>query len=193
MTLPPTTMKNDEQALVDHYVDLAATSTVPIMVQVSPQISAYNANTLSVEALAQIADRAPNVRYFKIEGSGSPQRIEALKALIGDKAALFGGVGGIAMRDELQAGASGLLPGCGFNEYFVRVWAAFEAGQDTGPILQEAQPLVDAVSGRGHEFSLHARKFLLQRAGIISNAYVRRPTVPIDQAALDSLAHLSCK
>jgi 2-keto-3-deoxy-L-arabinonate dehydratase len=190
MTLPPATIKNDEQAVVDHYVDLANASSVPIMVQQSPQIPAYSASNLSVDALAQIADRAPNARYFKIEGPGSADKIAALKARIVDKAALFGGVGGIALRDELQAGASGLLPGCGFNEYFVRVWNAWESKQDTESILQEAQPLVDAVSGRGHEFSLHARKYLLQRAGIINNAYVRHPTVAIDQEALEDLGRL---
>lgn len=192
MTLPPCTMKMDEQMLVDHYVVLGNESSAPIMVQQSPQIQAYAGCQLSVEALAEIANRTLNVRYFKIEGPGSAERIGALRARVGEGIALFGGIGGIALEAELAAGAAGLLPGVGFNEYFVSVWHAWESG-DRGravTILQEAQPLVEAVSGRGHEFSLHARKYLLQRAGIIKYATVRRPTVGVSEADLAAIGRL---
>jgi 4-hydroxy-tetrahydrodipicolinate synthase len=192
MTLPPSTMKNDEQALVNHYVELAAASSIPIMVQQSPQIQAYSACQLSVERLAEISERAPNVRYFKIEGSGSAGRIAAIRERIGESAALFGGVGGIALREELAAGAAGLLPGVGFNEYFVAVWRAWEAGdrREATAILEKAQPLVEAVSGMGHEFSLHTRKYLLQRAGIIQHATARRPTVEVKLEKLEAIVDL---
>lgn len=193
MTLPPNTMKHHEQALVDFYIELGNTSTAPIMVQQSPQIPAYAHCQISTEGLAEIAHRAPNVQYFKIEGPGSAERIRALKPLVGEHVALFGGVGGIALKDELAAGAAGLLPGCGFNEYFGRVWQAWEAGRhsEAEAILQEAQPLVDAVSSKGHEFSLHARKFLFHRKGLIDTPYVRRPTVAADRHELEKIGELA--
>jgi len=192
MTLPPCTMKLDEQMLVEHYVALGNESSVPIMVQQSPQIQAYVGCQLSVESLAEIASRAPNVRYFKIEGPGSASRIGALRPQVSENVALFGGVGGIALQDELAAGAAGLLPGVGFNEYFVSVWHAWEAGDRARAdlILREAQPLVEAVSGRGHEFSLHVRKYLLQRAGIIKHVVVRRPTVEVNEDDLQAIGAL---
>jgi dihydrodipicolinate synthase/N-acetylneuraminate lyase len=193
MVLPPNTMKHDESVLIQHYVDLAEASPIPIMIQQSPQIMAYAGCNLSSEALIQIVERAPNVHYLKIEGPGSAERIAALHQHVGNRVHLFGGIGGLGMREEFQAGASGLLPGCGFNEIFIEVWQAWEAGNaaDVDHILQEAQPLVQAVSGRGHEFSLHARKHLLKRAGVIPNAYVRRPTVSVtadDMTTLEQLA-----
>lgn len=186
MTLPPATMKLDVMALVDHYINFAAACDFPVMVQQSPQIQAYSHTELSVDMLAEIAHRAPNVRYFKIEGPGSAERMAALCKLVGDEVGLFGGVGGIALKDELRAGAAGLLPGVGFNEHFVEVWKAWEAKDviEVDVILPGLQPLVDAVSGHGHEFSLHARKRLLGRAGLIDTTYVRRPTVHPDAAAL---------
>lgn len=193
MTLPPCTMKSDEQMLIEHYVHLGNESSVPIMVQQSPQIQAYSECQLSIESLVEIAHRSPNVRYFKIEGAGSAARISALRARVSENVALFGGVGGIALQDELTAGAAGLLPGVGFNEYFVSVWHAWESGDRVraNSILREAQPLVEAVSGRGHEFSLHARKYLLQRAGIIQHAAVRRPTVGVSEDDLATIGTLA--
>lgn len=192
MVLPPNTMKLDESALIAHYIRFADSVEIPIMVQQSPHIMAYAGCELSVEGMAEIARHAPNVIYFKIEGSGSAAKIRALYERVGDRARLFGGIGGLGMREEFEAGASGLLPGVGFNEIFMRVWAAWAAGDkaEVDRILSEAQPLVQAVSGRGHEFSLHARKYLMQRAGIIRERTVRFPTVEVAEADLQAIAAL---
>jgi len=193
MTLPPNTMNNDVMRLMEHYITLSNASDVPIMVQQSPQIPAYVHCQLSTEHLAQIAKHAPGIRYFKIEGPGSARRINALRARVSEDVRLFGGVGGLNLREELEMGAAGLLPGVGFNEFFVDAWTAWTADDKirVDEILLRLQPLVDAVSGFGHEFSLHARKHLLKRAGIIAHDTVRRPTVRPEFAALENIAHLA--
>jgi 4-hydroxy-tetrahydrodipicolinate synthase len=189
MTLPPNTMQNDDASLIAHYIDLGNASDVPIMVQQSPHIQGYAHCQLSTESLAQIAKHAPNVNYFKIEGPGSARRIRELRERVREDVGTFGGVGGVHLREELEAGAGGLLPGVGFNEFFMRAWTAWEAGDkdEVDTILREAQPLVEAVSAYGHEFSLHARKYLLKRAGIIAHDTIRRPTVRPEFAALERI------
>ncbi len=181
MVLPPSTMDNGPKALVKHYLDLAKASDVPIMVQQSPHIPAYKHCLLSAEYLAELSQH-PNITYFKIEGTGAPERMAALKPLIDtDKIGLFGGVGGITFIDELEAGAAGVIPGVGFNEVFLQSWAAWQVGDkaEVKRILEYYQPLVQVVSGKGHEFSLHARKHLMKRAGYIYSSYVRSPTVEL--------------
>jgi 4-hydroxy-tetrahydrodipicolinate synthase len=192
MTLPPATMKLDEHAIVDFYVEFGNASPVPVMVQQSPHIQGYSGCLLKPESLARIAQRCPNVQYFKIEGPGSARRISALRSRVREDVGLFGGVGGIALRDELREGAAGLLPGVGFNEFFIDVWRAWKENDllAVETILGQAQEVVEAVSGNGHEYSLHARKFLLQRVGIIDHIYVRRPTIRPEPAALDALGWL---
>jgi 4-hydroxy-tetrahydrodipicolinate synthase len=180
MVLPPATMNNGPQALVDHYVNLAESVDTAIMVQQSPHIPQYAHCGLSADYLAEMANRSSNIRYFKIEGPGAPERMAALRPLIDtDKVGLFGGVGGITFTDELKAGAKGVIPGVGFNEVFTGSWTAFNEDrlEDVAQILKTHQPLVDAVSRKGHEYSLHARKALLKRAGYIRSSYVRGPTV----------------
>jgi 4-hydroxy-tetrahydrodipicolinate synthase len=178
MVLPPSVMDNGAEALVQHYRDLADASEIPVMVQQSPHIPAYKHCLLSAEQLAHLATH-DLIRYFKIEGPGAPERMAALRPLVSEKIGLFGGVGGITFVDELNAGAAGVIPGVGFNEIFVQSWAAWQKGDvaEVKRVLEHHQPLVQAVSGPGHEFSLHARKRLMHRAGIIQNPYVRRPTV----------------
>ncbi len=192
MVLPPNTMNNDDMSLMEHYIALGNSSDVPIMVQQSPQIQAYAHCQLSTEHLAQIAKHAPSIRYFKIEGPGSARRINALRGRVNEDVRLFGGIGGIALREELEVGAAGLLPGVGFNEFFVDIWAGWTADNKVhvDEVLLRAQPLVDAVSGFGHEFSLHARKYLLKRAGIIAHDTVRRPTVRPEFVALENIGRL---
>ncbi|MGQ9909367.1 MAG: dihydrodipicolinate synthase family protein [Candidatus Flexifilum sp.] len=190
MTLPPATMHYPVDAVIDHYVRLAEDAPAPIMIQMSPHLPGYAHTGLDADALATIAERAPNVRYFKIEGAESARRIGALRQRVGDRCGIFGGVGGIALVDELAAGADGVLPGVGFNPVFHRAWAAWEAGRHAAAleILRAAGPLIDAVSGRGHEFSLHARKHLLRERGIISAATVRCPTVSVTAADREAVS-----
>ncbi|MCY3947454.1 MAG: dihydrodipicolinate synthase family protein [Anaerolineaceae bacterium] len=190
MTLPPATMQVSPAALVDHYVDLGHAADAPLMVQQSPHIQGYAGTGLETSALAEISGRAANVRYFKIEGPGAADRIADLRAQIdGDMVRMFGGGGGITLPDELRAGSSGLIPGVGFNEYFCRAWPLWRSDRqdDALAVLNEIQPLVAAVSGPGHEFSLHARKHLMQRAGYIQHAVVRRPSVEVNRQQIVDL------
>jgi 4-hydroxy-tetrahydrodipicolinate synthase len=189
MTLPPCTMSYAPHELVSFYVRLADGAPAPLMVQQSPHLPAYQHTLLSAEHLAQIARDSDRICAFKIEGAASAARIAALRPLIPPHITLFGGVGGIALQDELRAGASGLLPGVGFNDVFYAAWHAWQSGDASAAhaALTQAQPLVDAVSGHGHEFSLHARKHLLHRAGLIATPAVRAPAAPLDATRLDAV------
>jgi dihydrodipicolinate synthase/N-acetylneuraminate lyase len=187
MTLPPSTFGLGGQTLVEFYVEFGLRSPAPVMVQQATHIHAYAASHLDANDLASIADGAPAITAFKIEGPGAPARIAELASrLAGRDISLFGGGGGITFLDELRAGACGLIPGVGFNERFVAAWDAWAAGdgERAASLVTELQPLITAVSGPGHEFSIHARKQLLLRAGLVPSAYVRRPTVVVDDAAL---------
>ena len=186
MVLPPATMDNGSASFVDHYVDLGQATDVPIIVQQAPHIPGYRHTELAVEALAEIAQRAPGVRYYKIEGPGSADKMKDLAPLLPPGTGMFGGGGGITALGELQNGAAGLIPGVGFNEIFIAAWDKWrgdEADAAAG-IIQKGDALVKAVSGSGHETSLHLRKHLMKRAGYIDSAALRRPTAAFDENIL---------
>lgn len=190
MTLPPSTFGAGGEALIEFYVELGQRSPVPVMVQQATHIHAFSASQLDAADLAAIVAAAPAVTSVKIEGNGAPARIAALAPFVsGREVSLFGGGGGITFLDELRAGAAGLIPGVGFNERFVAAWTAWTAGdtERAEALVSELQPLVSAVSGPGHEFSIHARKGLLVRAGLIPTAVVRRPTVAVDPGSMTAV------
>ena len=189
MVLPPATFTYGSRALIEHYVELAEHSSAPVMVQHSPHVPMYAHAELEVEHLAEIAGRARNVRYFKIEGPGAPRRMAALKPMLPDGVGLFGGVGGISFLDELEVGVAGVIPGVGFNEVFQAAWRAWQSGDraQVRTILETHQPLVSAVSGPGHEFSVHARKRIALRAGLIQSAHVRNPSVAVAEADIQAV------
>ncbi len=84
------------------------------------------------------------------------------------------------VRFELDGSAAGLIPGVGFNEIFLAAWGKWRAGDRAGAtdIIAGGQALAQAVSGSGHEMSLHLRKQLMLRHGAIDCAHVRQPSVP---------------
>ena len=186
MGLPPNTMSYGPAALKEHYISLADSSDIPIMLQQAPQIPAFRHCTLRAEELAEIAINASNLRYFKIEGPGSARVIGELKKLLQREGAtanhygFFGGGGGITVMDEWHAGANGLIPGVGFNDGFLKAWDDWQSGSIESAVaeLQRLQPLVSAVSGAGHEHSVLLRKQLMRDAGYIQNAALRPPIAP---------------
>lgn len=192
MTLPPATMDNGVQSYVEHYVALGKASEIPIIVQQSPHIPQYRHCELPASAMAEITERAPTVCYFKIEGPGSADKMADLKPLLPDTVKMFGGGGGITLLTELRNGAAGLIPGVGFNEFFMEAWSAWLAGDEAKAqaIIEGADPLVKAVSGSGHEYSLHVRKHLMKRAGYIQSNYVRRPSCSFDENDLQAIFDL---
>ena len=186
MTLPPPTMDNGAKAIIDFYITLSNNSDIPIIIQQAPHIPMYHHTELTAQALAEIADRAPNVNYFKIEGPGSAAKMAKLAPMLADDKRMFGGGGGITVLSELRSGAAGLIPGVGFNEIFLAAWDKWTRGDEDAvtQIIKVGEKLIKAVSGHGHEQSLHLRKHLMKRHGSIRSAYVRQPTVPFDQCAL---------
>ncbi len=186
MTLPPPTMDNGAQALVEFYVEFGNASESPIILQQAPHIAQYRHTELPAEALAEIADRAPAVATFKLEGPGSAAKMKELAPLLGGEASMLGGGGGITVLEELRNGAAGLIPGVGFNEIFLAAWEKWKQGetQAAEAMIKRGAPLTKAVSGKGHEYSLHMRKQLMKRHGAIDSATVRRPTVEFDECDL---------
>lgn len=173
-------------ALKKHYRRVADGLEVPVVVQDYPTNSGVK---MPAGFLADLAEELPPGSVVKLEDPPTPAKTATLLEIT-PRLRVLGGLGGVNLLPELEAGAVGTMTGFAVPELLVRVVEAHRAG-DAGraretfeaalPLLVfEAQPVV----------GLGVRKEILHRRGAIASATVRSPAPTLDGqtlAALDGL------
>lgn len=176
MIAPPRLDKPSDEAVLNLYRRIAEQIDQPIVVQDFPPV---NGVIMSPELIAELAAEIPNARYLKLEDPPLMQKIDAIRALT-DEVAIFGGLGGMFLLEELARGAAGTMTGFAFTEILVAVQRHYQAGALAAatrifdhylPLIRyENQPVIN----------LSIRKELLRRRGAIAHASLRPPFSPID-------------
>jgi 4-hydroxy-tetrahydrodipicolinate synthase len=170
-------------ALFTHFQRVAEGLDIPVVVQDHPASSSVK---LPVEFLASLADVLPPGSAIKLEDPPTPSKIAALRRLT-NSLSIFGGLGGLSLFDEMQAGADGTMTGFCIPDYLVQIVMSHREGHlDTALQLFEfALPLMVFETQPGAGASL--RKEILRRRGFIEHATVRQPTAEPDQLLLAPL------
>lgn len=196
MVLPGLRYVSDRRETLAHFRDVAASSSLPIMVYNNPL--AYGVD-MTPEMFAEIADE-PKFIAIK-ESSGDVRRITDLINLLGDRYALFCGVDDLAMEAQLM-GATGWVAGlvCAFPRETVAIHHLIKANRiveareiyrwfspllhlDVSTKLVQNIKLAEAMTGLGTEHVRRPRMPLAgdeRRAveGIIRAALAKRPALP---------------
>lgn len=182
MLLPPHLVKLTPAALLDHFAAVAEAVDVPVVVQDSPQLTGV---PMPIVWLSELARRAPNVRYVKIEGLPAGRSISATVQLLGPEFGVMCGWGGLGLMDALRRGTCGCMPGADFGPALVEVFEAFEAGQTelAQSLFDRLLPLLSFAAQSLDRFVMVA-KTVLSRRGIITTPALRAPYTPLD--AIDS-------
>jgi 4-hydroxy-tetrahydrodipicolinate synthase len=173
-------------ALREHFRRIAEAISIPLIVQDHPASSGVK---LPIEFITGLADVLPPGSVLKEEDPPTPARIAAISRA---SAALqiFGGLGGVSLLNELEAGSTGTMTGFAFPAAMVEIVSAYEAGDRERAwrrfesilllMLFEAQPGI----------GLGLRKEILRRRGVIAHATVRQPAPPPDAHSLRQLDDL---
>jgi len=106
MVLPPYVYRTDRRETAAHFSAVIGATPLPCMLYNNP--IAYGTD-VSAEDLAALAERHPNLEAVK-ESSGDVRRIAAIRALLGDRLALFMGVDDLIV-EGVSAGATGWIAG----------------------------------------------------------------------------------
>ena len=183
MLAPPALARPNDDAVLAHYVAVAASVELPVVVQDHPASSGV---TMSVGLLATIAERAPNARVVKLEDEPSPPKIGRLLAARPDLR-ILGGLGAIMLLEELRRGAVGTMTGFGFPEVLVDIVGRYRAGDEAGAreTFHRVMPLIRFENQPG--INLAIRKHLYQRRGAIATARLRAPGPALDAATIADL------
>lgn len=173
-------------ALREHFRRVGAAVTIPVVVQDHPASSGVK---LPVDFIAGLVDLLPPRSVVKLEDPPTAPKMAALRRAT-DRFQLFGGLGGVALLQELDAGAAGAMTGFALAEILVRIVDAHRSGdrETARRVFERALPLMvfEAQPGAG----VALRKEILRRRGAIAHATVRQPAPlpdPVSLAALDEL------
>lgn len=169
---------------------LADAAPRPLVIQDAPAATGV---TLGEDLLVDLAAH-DRVAALKLESPDAVTRITRIAARAGGRATLLGGSGGLELLAELRSGSAGTMPGAGHAALFVRIWDAFQAGDDptVTSLFGLLQPLLVLASRSGDTF-LGIQKELLVRAGVLRDASLRPPSEPLAARVLAELDLLEAR
>src|SRR5579872_1403787 len=185
MISPPRMVKINSDAVAKHFADVASAVDVPIIVQDYPPISGY---AMEASLLARIAREVPAARTIKLEDPPTPfKTARILDQTRGLNVAVFGGLGGVFLLEELMAGAAGAMTGFAFPAILVTVVSLYRAGKvdEAADVFYRKVPLMRFEFQEG--IGMAIRKEVLRRRGAIANAAIRPPGGALDAGTLAAL------
>jgi 4-hydroxy-tetrahydrodipicolinate synthase len=186
MISPPRMPKLNSEAVLRHFAGVAAAVDIPIVVQDYPPVSGYS---MEPWLLVRIAREVPSARTIKLEDPPTPLKTARILEAAGDlEIAIFGGLGGVFLLEELMAGAAGTMTGFAFPEILVDIVRRYRSGDVDGAadVFYRSAPLMRFEFQEG--IGMAIRKEALRRRGAIECADVRPPGAKLEAgtaAALD--------
>ncbi|MDA9989567.1 dihydrodipicolinate synthase family protein [Paracoccaceae bacterium] len=157
--------------------------TAMIIFQNAPKPRGLN---LTPQAILEIVESLPNVRYIKEETlPAGPAITEILSERPAHLYGVIGGGGARYIIDEYKRGASGAMPALELVEHHVSLDRAWQDGDvnTARTIYNKTLPLltVQAV------YRMRLTKYVLLRRGIIKTTFLRAPAPELDLIAKQSI------
>jgi 4-hydroxy-tetrahydrodipicolinate synthase len=178
MVAPPPRPEWSREQLLEHYVRVSrAIEPLPLMVQDAPSFVGVALNAAFVRELRDVCS---NVLYVKSEAVPVADAVAELAAL-GD-VSVFGGHGALYFLDALNAGATGMIPGCELAATYARIFDLHQVGvhDEARRLFARILPLV-VSQFQSLGYFIAGTKAVLAELGVIERADVR------DGAALSPL------
>lgn len=190
MLMPPyhgATLRAGDTGMVEHFERIAAAVQIPIMVQDAP----LSGVGLSVPFLVQLAKKAPQVCYFKIEMPSSAAKLRSLIEAGGDAiAGPFDGEESITLMADLDAGATGTMPSALLPDLIKNVVTHYQQGRCKEAAAQYAR-ILPLINFENRQCGLRATKTVMMAGGVIKSDFVRHPLEPIHPATRQGLLELA--
>lgn len=175
MVIPPVTAGTSLPQLKDHFVSIAKSVDVPLVIQ---DASSYVGQEIPMQLNVELLDTFGEEKImFKPEASPLGPKLSQLRDATGGKARIYEGSGGISLMDSYRRGIKGTMPGMEFLDTVLRVWTALEEGDDQKAYAAYL-PLCALVALQlqaGLEGFLAVEKYVLHRRGLFTTDARRKP------------------
>jgi 4-hydroxy-tetrahydrodipicolinate synthase len=168
--------------VLSHVDAIAGALRLPIILLDNPKFGA----TLPVDLVHALVDVVPGVCGIKLEEEPTARKMALVRALLGERVRVFGGLGAVHCLAELEAGADGFFTGYPYPEHLTAIMACFRRGDLAGAADAHETLLPIATREREHPAAMIGlRKLILRDLGVIRDAAVRprdpRPVAPTPQ------------
>jgi len=158
------------QAVLGHVAAIARALRLPIVLLDNPKFG----GALPVSLVQALVDAVPEVCGIKLEEEPTADKMAQLRALLGPRIRIFGGLGAVHCLRELEQGADGFFTGHPHPEQLVAAMACFRRGDRAGAAAAYEALLPVATWEREHPSAMiRQRKTILRDAGIVREAAVR--------------------
>jgi 2-keto-3-deoxy-L-arabinonate dehydratase len=190
MVMPPyhgATIRAGEAGIEAFFRTLSDAVSIPIMIQDAP----VSGVALSADLLARLAREVANVAYFKIEVPGAAAKLRELIRLGGDAVeGPWDGEEAITLMADLDAGATGTMPGGGYPDLLRPIVDAHAAGrrEEAAEGYGRVLPLINYEN---RQCGLLACKALMREGGVIACDHVRHPLAPLHPATRAGLLEIA--
>jgi 4-hydroxy-tetrahydrodipicolinate synthase len=190
MVAPPAGLKNLD-AVAEYYRSVAAATGLPIVLQDEPVTTQV---IMPAPFIAQVCAEITQIQAVKLEEPPTLPKITRLRALFGNRVAIFGGLGGVYFFEELSRGADGAMTGFPYPEALRGIRDHFVAGRraEARALFYRWLPLIryETQPGATPGTAVGIRKEILRRRGFIACALVRPPAPVLDAATQTELDEL---
>ena len=169
------TIRASQAATFRFFADVADAIDIPIVIQDSPM----SGIVLPAALLVQMAREIPHVRYFKLEQSDAADKIRVIAAEAGDSIdGPWDGDESLTLIGDLQAGATGTMPGAVIPEVLGDVIRLWRAGDEAGAtaLYERWLPI---LNWENKHSGLGTAKVLMHEGGIIASEAIRAPQTPM--------------
>ena len=175
-------------SLFRHYAEIGDKVDLPVMIQDYKTTEGVDLAAPAVEALRR---SSPRVRYLKVEGLNHLERIADARKVSRGKLGIFAGMAGRHMVDKKRLGATGAKPRAEMTAVLVRTYEACAEGRFdlAAEVHQAAAPYLDFLVEHFVSFT-STQKETLKAMGVIRDAAVRQPAVPLEKGDLKRLLSL---
>ena len=185
---PPT---GDARGVLGHVDAIARSLRLPIILLDNPKFSA----SLPASLVQTLVDTVSEVCGIKLEEEPTADKMAQVRALLGQRIRIFGGLGGVHCLRELAQGADGFFTGHPQPAHLVAAMACFRRGDRDGAATAYEALLPVASWEREHpDAMISQRKTILRELGVLLDAAVRppgkAPRSAVDQTALNRIRSL---
>ncbi len=178
MVTPPSTARLPAAEIIAYYSKLCDAVQIPVMLQDADFTGAGFAPAVFVE----LARRHPNFLFAKLEVQLPGQKCAEIVERTGGQVQVIYGLGGIAMMDGLDHGASAMMPGAACLETYVRIYDLYTRGdrQEARAIFNRLVPYL-TFALQNLELAIRIEKVVFAKRGILRDARLREPTLHLDE------------